>query len=206
VAYARAGRKVVLVDLDLRRPFLHELFDTPQVPGVTNVAVGATELVETIRRIALTDGPAAGAEANGNGNGNGNGHGNGHVRAVMEVLPAGTLPPDPGEFLGTQALAEVLKQLRQRADIVIVDAAPLLHVGDSVSLAAAVDAILLVTKLEAVRRPMLDELDRLLSRSPAAVIGFVATGAEADSAYGYGYGAYRGHTAETPEQEKARVP
>jgi Mrp family chromosome partitioning ATPase len=126
----------------------------------------------------------------------------------MEVLPAGTLPPDPGEFLGTQALAEVLKQLRQRADIVIVDAAPLLHVGDSVSLAAAVDAILLVTKLEAVRRPMLDELDRLLSRSPAAVIGFVATGAEADSAYGYGYGygAYRGHTAETPEQEKARVP
>src|SRR5260370_36384733 len=107
VALARAGRRVVLVDLDLRRPFLATFFDL-EGPGVTQVALGHVDLEAALTKIAITD-PSTGRphkKHDGNGNGNGNGAAK-HVKGVLEVLPSGPIPLDPGEFVATQALTEI---------------------------------------------------------------------------------------------------
>jgi Mrp family chromosome partitioning ATPase len=88
--------------------------------------------------------------------------------------------------VGTKALDNVLDQLLEDVDLVLIDAPPLLHVGDAMTLSARVDALIVVTRLNVVRRPMLAEIRRLLHASPAAPLGFVVTGAQVEDAYGYG--------------------
>ena len=202
IALARAGQRVVLVDLDLRRPFVHRFFDL-EGPGVTQVALGHVSLDQALATVAITE--SAAKPSNGNGNGNGNGHG--AVKGVLEVLPAGPIPPDPGEFVGTAALTEILEQLRERADVVLIDAPPTLHVGDAMTLSAKVDGVLVVTRMKLVRRQMLAELGRRLSGSPTPILGFVVTGAGEDEGYGYGYGyGYGGYSTKPYVQtEKAQA-
>jgi Mrp family chromosome partitioning ATPase/capsular polysaccharide biosynthesis protein len=208
VALARAGQRVVLVDLDLRRPFVDKFFDLSGRAGVTNIAVGHLTVEEAIVPMDLP--PVTGrsgsigqaltasgqikilASANGNGNGNARdarGHGS------LSVLPTGPIPPDPGEFVGTAQLTAILEQLRELADVVLIDAPPLFHVGDGLTLSAKVDAVVVVTRMEVVRKPMLSELRRLLDNMPANKLGFVVTGAESEETYGYGYGGYQYYRA-----------
>lgn len=177
VALARAGRSVLLVDLDLRRPVIARFFGLTHRAGLTDVALGEAKLEDAIHRIPLT-GPTlpaprtrAGAE---------------HATGSLEVLPAGPVPPDPGEFVGTAALAELLQKLRDRAEIVLIDAPPVLHVNDAMALSAKVDALIVVVRLKLVRRPMLDELARTLESTPTRKLGIVLTGAESMPGYGYG--------------------
>jgi Mrp family chromosome partitioning ATPase len=201
VALAAAGHKVVLVDLDLRRPFIDKFFGV-QGPGVTQVALGHASLDEVLVRIAIAE---PGAEtSNGNGNGNGNGKGS-LLRGVLEVLPSGPIPPDPGEFVGTQALGEILEELRDRADVVLVDAPPALHVGDALRLSTRVDGILLVTRMKIVRRHMLSELARQVATVPTPVLGFVVTGANEEEGYGTdgAYGYYYSRPYARSSEEKA---
>jgi len=200
LALARAGQRVVLVDLDLRRPFVEKFFKLDG-PGVTQVALGHVSLDQALSPVAITDARSPGAAK---ANGNGNGH-HGVVKGVLEVLPAGPIPPDPGEFVGTAALTEILEQLRHRADVVLIDAPPTLHVGDAMTLSTKVDGILVVTRMKVVRRHMLSELGRILAGSPTPVLGFVVTGATEEEGYGSGYG-YGGYYAKPYEQsEKARA-
>lgn len=187
VAIARAGRRVVLLDLDLRRPYIDRFFDLRGRPGITHVALGTTTLEEAIARIPVGGDPVLGV------NGNGNGNGAVRVGGTLDVLVAGVVPPDPGEFVGTARLTEILAQLSEQADLVLIDAPPLFHVGDAITLSAKVDAVLIVTRIETLRRPMLTELHRVVETMPAHKLGFVVTSAEAEESYGgygYGYGSY----------------
>ena len=202
VALARAGQRVALVDLDLRRPFIDKFFGL-EGPGVTQVALGHASLDEALVRIAIAEPGAEATAANGNGNGNGKRNGRGSLlRGILEVLPSGPIPPDPGEFVGTHALAEILAELRERADVVLIDAPPALHVGDALRLSSRVDAILLVARMKIVRRHTLAELARQVATVPTPVLGFVVTGAEEEEGYGYGrrYGHYYSRASEQQEQ------
>jgi Mrp family chromosome partitioning ATPase len=197
VALARTGRHVVLVDLDLRRPFIDRFFGLGDLPGVTQVAIGAAPLGRAIKRVPVGGRETvlakltAGTTANGNGNGDENGHADRATAAVLDVLPSGPLPPDPGEFVGTARLTEILEHLKQHCDIVLIDAPPLFHVGDALTLSAKVDAVMVVTNMNKLRRPMLGELKRQLDTMPAHKLGFIVTGAESEESYGYGgYGYY----------------
>lgn len=188
VALARSGKRVVLVDLDLRRPMLARFFGLDG-PGLTDVALGHARLDEAVSRIAITT----------NGHPENGRNGSGHVGGVLEVLASGPLPPDPGEFVGTRVVGEILEELGERADYVLIDAPPLLNVGDAMALSSRVDAILVVARLKTVRRPMLSELHRLLEATPAAVLGVIVTGAELEEEHYAGYGYYQ---YETPDQRK----
>lgn len=193
VALARGGTRVALVDLDLRRPILARFFDLFG-PGLTEVALGRATLDEALEKVAITtprDGAkGGGAPANGNGGSNGTGRA---FEGVLEVLPAGPLPPDPGEFVGSPRLADILAELRERFDVVLIDAPPMLHVSDAQTLSTRVDSIFLTTKLRLVRRGMLAELHRQLQSLPTQVLGFALTGAEAEDGYGEGYSGYYGY-------------
>lgn len=186
VALARAGRQVALVDLDLRRPTIAQFFGLEGKPGITDVALGSVTPEQAIHRIDVTR-HAGGPTITGGG---------------LEVLTSGPLPPDVGEFVSTRALASMLRFVRDRADIVLVDAPPLLKVGDALALSARVDALIVVARLNVLRRGMLSELARLLAASPAEKLGFVATDPQGDDGYGYGYG-YEPYLAPAAERTAA---
>jgi receptor protein-tyrosine kinase len=90
--------------------------------------------------------------------------------------------------VGTRALGAILRSLRDRFDLVFVDAPPMLKIGDPLTLSGRVDALVVVSRLKIVRRGMLAELSRVLATSPAAKLGFVVTDAGAEDGYGHSYG------------------
>ena len=193
VALARAGRRVALVDLDLRRPSLHTYFRVRGENGITDVVVDRVSLSEALRRVAL---PALDfVSPNGDGtNGGGPFHdlddpptGRSSAEGVLHLLPCGTLPPAADEFLERADVAGVLDQLASRFEIVLVDAPPVLAVGDAMSLTAKVDAMLLVTRMGIDRR-QLQELARQLQSARADVLGYILTGVAHGDSYSYGYG------------------
>jgi tyrosine-protein kinase len=191
VALARAGRRVALVDLDLRRPFVSRFLGIPPELGITDVVAGRIDLNDALRPVPV---PVFGVSPNGrsqrvampvNAQG-GNGHG--EIAGMLHVLTAGTPPADAGEFVGREEVASLLQSLGSRFDLVLVDAPPLLAVGDAMALSAHVDAMCVVVRLNVVHRGMLQELARLLDACPAAKLGYVLTGAElSDEGYGYAY-------------------
>jgi hypothetical protein len=97
-------------------------------------------------------------------------------RGRLDVLVSGPLPPDPGEFVATQRLADILTALRNRYDIVVLDSPPLLRVGDAMTLSARADGLIVLTRLTTARRPMLRELGRIVESAPTTKIGYVVTG------------------------------
>ena len=195
VAFARAGRRVALVDLDLRRPSLGSFFGIGKAhPGVTTVAVGGVELRQALVEVfRSTDGDVS---ANGNGS----------RRGVVCVLVAGQLPPDPGEFIGTDGLARILGELGEQFDLVLLDTPPLLSVGDATALAPRVDAMIVIARLRVVKRQVLQELARALRMCATLRLGCVATGAELEESYGHGGYGYYGYESipDSSSREAAR--
>jgi succinoglycan biosynthesis transport protein ExoP len=182
VVAARSGRRVVLVDLDLRRGDLDQLFGLANQPGITDVALGEVSLSDALIEIDVNpDGDILLAH--------------GHMASApsdagsLEILTAGWFPADTvGDFVVSEAVADILGQLGETSDLVIVDAPPFLQTSDAMALAARVDGIVIVSRL-GVRRPTLDELNRTLTQSIAKKLGVVVTGDELEHDY---YGGYYG--------------
>jgi capsular exopolysaccharide synthesis family protein len=164
VALAAAGHRVALIDLDLRRPMLRRFFGV-EGTAINDVLQGRAEL----QMVEIEEGERAGR---------------------IEVLTARPLRSETSDFLAGDQLDGILRELRERSDFVLVDAPPLLLVGDAIQLAAKVDAVIVVARLNVVRRQMLAELRRALDAVPASKIGFVVTGAELEHDYSYAYSAY----------------
>jgi Mrp family chromosome partitioning ATPase/capsular polysaccharide biosynthesis protein len=185
IGFARAGRRVVLVDLDLRKPIIERFFRLRGRPGLTQVVLGHASVDDALVSVPLAVGGP-------NGAGPTDGRVDGLPEGRLEVLGSGPIPPNVGEFVQTDALARVVDALRERADVVIVDSPPLLHVGDARFLSSRVDAILLIARLNVLRRPMIKEVGRVLESCPAHKLGFIVTGAQEEAGYGYGsyYRAY----------------
>jgi polysaccharide biosynthesis transport protein len=178
VALARSGHSVVLVDLDLRQPMLGSLFDIGTSVGITDVVLGRVPLDQAFVSVRI---PTPGASLPAM---SGTPHGR------LQVLPGGSVPPSPGEFVGTQGLARILGQLREENDYVLVDAPPLLAVDDAMTISTRVDAMFVIVRLGHTDRQMLRDFGRLLQATPAHKFGFVVTGMETRETYGglnYGY-------------------
>jgi Mrp family chromosome partitioning ATPase len=208
IALARAGRRVVLADLDLRRPFLQSFFATGSDHGFTDVVVKRTTLSQAIRSIALPGAGRLTADPSSNGHppaahrGANNGRANSEY--TLNVLPAGTIPPAADEFLESDGVSAVLEHLSQEFDIVLLDTPPLLAVGDVMALSAKVDAIVVVARL-GIHRRQLEELARQLDNCRAPILGFVLTGTSHGDGYGYGYG-YETRAYEVRTEAQAESP
>jgi non-specific protein-tyrosine kinase len=190
MAAARGGQHVILCDLDAHNPALSEVLAIPRGKvGVTDIVLGRATVDRAlvpvnVRPDGRADALAAyGATQSKKSTALGVGR--------LEALPFGTLqPPDPGEFVAADAVGDLLAHLRTRADLVIVDSAPVLSVGDALALSRHVDGTLLVIRATAASRGDLTEVARLLARTETGCVGFVLTDTRSRTAtYGYGYGA-----------------
>jgi polysaccharide biosynthesis transport protein len=186
IASARAGKRVALVDLNQRRPRLARFFDL-KGPGLTQVALGHVPLEDALTQIVIADSRALGRRTAPPEGGSGNGNRADELSGLLEVLPSGPISPDPGEFVSSPALGKILRALRERADIVLVDAPQALHVGDVIALSSHVDGIIVVARSKTLRRQTLAELNMQLATMRAPALGLVVTGEGEGDGEGDGY-------------------
>jgi Mrp family chromosome partitioning ATPase/capsular polysaccharide biosynthesis protein len=191
VALALGGKNVALVDLDLHRPALGRFFriDDGQ-PGLSGVVLGHVSVDEALVPVAIDGRSVESGRWNGSATGTGS----------LALLPTGILPPDPGEFVGLEGVRHIVGALRDRFDIVLLDAPPLLAVGDGLTIAGFADAVVVVVRSAFARRPVTLELHGTLARLPISKLGFVVCGtAGLESTYveqyGYGYSRSRERAA-----------
>lgn len=164
VAQARAGKTVLLIDGDLRKPRTHQFFGVDQAPGLTSIIARSAKLSESL--VDVID--EAGS---------------------LQVLTAGEIPPGPSELLGSQRAAEVLVALKRRFDTIVIDSAPVLPVSDSLVLSKHVDATFLVVNGATSKTPELRAAVDLLNGVDAPLVGTVLNQAQrTQTGYGYGYG------------------
>ena len=182
IALARAGKHVVLVDLDLRHPALGRVFGV-NGPGLTEVVLGHVPLEEALSPIMLTDAAARGRRFAWRRRRNRNGALTREPLGKLEMLPSGPIPPDPGEFVSSPALGRILHALRGRADVVLVDAPQALRIGDVITLSSRVDGIVVVARSKVLRRQTLAELNRVLAPASTRLLGVVVTGEREGESY-----------------------
>ena len=172
VAYARSGLRVILVDLDLPAPSLDRLFGLEGRAGVTDVALGHVPL-----DAALAEVPMVASSGSSNRDAS--------YRGSLQVLPAGSVSPGLRELVLAHSSAELLPQLASQADIVLIDAPPIVPNIDAQALASYVDRLLLVIGWSFARRPTLKELRRALVTSGASAVGFVLVARAGEMAEAY---------------------
>ncbi len=170
VAIAGTGTRVAIVDLDLRRPRLHEVFDLDNEKGFTSVLLGRVGLDEALQPIS---GPP--------------------VTGLATVLPAGPVPPNPSELLSSPRVQKLLDDLSERVDMILLDSPPVLPVTDALLVSRCADALLLVTSAGVTSRHAVRRAVELLQQVGAPLRGIVLNGAGERESYGYGYGGRYGY-------------
>lgn len=201
VTLALAGKAVVVVDADLRDPRVHTSFSMPNATGLSTVIFGSLELDDALRPFDLEQYKALVLHAPSSRPG-----ADPTSRAVvrtqteaavpsspqsgtLQILTSGPLPPNPGEVIASQRMATLLRRLvESNAEYVLVDAPPLLAVGDAGALSPCVDGLLYVTNLDMTRRPTLENGREALDALPCRVLGVIIVGERLESSHYHNYG------------------
>jgi capsular exopolysaccharide synthesis family protein len=166
VVLARSGASTIVVDGDLRRPTLTEIFESGQSPGLTGVLVGAVDADDAIVDIAV----------NGEGSGG---------DARFSVLPSGPLPPNPSELLSSAPMQHLLDRLEVVYDHVLIDSPPILLVADALELARIVDGVIPDVRRNETTTDEAKEVRALVDRLGINLVGAVFTGIKPVGGYGY---------------------
>jgi capsular exopolysaccharide synthesis family protein len=165
IALAHAGQRVALVDADLRKPTLHQLFNLQQRVGTTTVLLGRADPHDAMQHLG-SEFPA--------------------------VLTSGELPPNPSELLGSHPMQELLANLRKGFDVVLVDCAPLLPVTDPMAVARLAEGILLVTRSGQTTRDQIQAATAACAKAGATIFGTVLNATSVTEADQPAYYAYYG--------------
>jgi capsular exopolysaccharide synthesis family protein len=165
LATARAGKRAILVDADLRRPQVCARLGVPDKPGLGAVLAGERQLEEVLVAYPA-DSPDGGK---------------------LLVLGAGPPPPNPAALLGSQQMRALVRKLEGQADLVIVDSVAALAVSDALPLLQAVSGTVVVVRMDRTSRASVRRLQKMIASAHGTVLGAVATGS---GAVGRGYGVY----------------
>lgn len=145
---ARIGKRIVVIDCDLRRPAVHKAFQIENATGVTEYLSGLTTL-ETILRSSSEDN--------------------------VSVITSGAIPPNPTELLSSTLLPTLLSELRERFDVVVVDAPPILGLADAIIVGSQVEGTMLVMEAGRNYRGNMRASVARLRRGGAQILGAVIT-------------------------------
>lgn len=183
ITMAASGARVCLVEGDLRRPKVAEYLGMEGSVGLTTVLIGQAELGDVLQPW-------------GNGN--------------LHVLPAGQVPPNPSELLGSSAMEDLLRKLETTYDAVLIDAPPLLPVTDAAVLTKLADGAVLVIGSHKINRDQLAKalgnLESVNGRVLGVVLNLLSTkGPDAYSYYNYGYSSYEKSQVTKPQPAARRA-
>ncbi|MGH2923409.1 MAG: Wzz/FepE/Etk N-terminal domain-containing protein [Solirubrobacterales bacterium] len=183
-AAAVAGKQVLLVECDLRRPSFAERLGIKREPGLTDYLVGRARPADILQVVDLMS-PTSPNGANG-------GRKPDKIEAAkMVCIAAGSQAPLPAELLGSERFEHFLEKVSKVYDFVILDSSPILPVVDSLELVPQVDGMLVCVRLSRTTREEARAAHESLSRLPGCPTGVVVTGVRpGEDSYGYYYGAY----------------
>jgi capsular exopolysaccharide synthesis family protein len=161
ISLSKNGSRVVLVDCDLRLPTVARKLRIDQKPGLTNLLFGMNKMDEVIN----------------------------HHFSGVDVIPAGDLPPNPSEVLGSQNMKSAIDHLAQHYDYVILDTPPVGVVSDAVILSQYASGVMLVVRTGRTNLENVNNAVETLKLANANILGFVMTDADARKQYydKYGY-------------------
>jgi capsular exopolysaccharide synthesis family protein len=164
IALGRAGVRVIVVDADMRKPRLDKFFGLGATSGLSSVLSGSASLADAFESVP--------GEPN------------------LRVLPAGPVPPDPSELLGSERSRRLFAALAGQCDQLIIDTPPVLPVTDAVALSPRVDACVVVATAGSSKKRQLARAINSLRQVNAPVVGVVVNGItdRFQDGYGYGYG------------------
>jgi len=158
ITMAQGERRIILVDADLRRPSLHEIFEVGNDRGLTSMIVEET---------TLDDPPLVTVGVDN-----------------LWLLPSGPIPPNPAGILGSRKMEQVIGALKERADVVLFDAPPVVAVTDAAVLGTKVDGVLLVVCAGRTRREHIERAKEQLERVHVRIVGAVLNDAPRDIVLG----------------------
>jgi polysaccharide biosynthesis transport protein len=205
VTLAMGGKKVVVVDADLRRPRQHEYFGLPNTSGVSTVVTGQTRIADTIMPVQVADLKAGETVAGFASWAQGT-----DARSRLYVLTSGPIPPNPGEIVASQRFGALIEELTEEPDIVLIDSPAMLPVGDTAAMASKVDGLLFLVNMQVIKKPQLaaaaDQLVRLPVRQLGIVVRGAGTGERSYGRYGYSYSSSFRDRKRPPPEGATQIP
>lgn len=178
VAFAQGGKRVLLVDSDMRKPTVHQIFKLANDKGLSTVLAGEHRPENCIQSSAQVN---------------------------LDIMPCGPLPPNPAELIDSARMSALIEELKTRYDMVIFDAPPIIAVTDASILASKLDGLILLLGMTKVTRKAATHAQALLERAKVKVWGMVVRGVRPDTdGYYYSYyHRYYGHVDKEVKRDRA---
>ena len=161
ITMAESGKKVILVDCDLRKPSIHKKMGISNSVGLTNIIVQGVKKEECVVKTAVND---------------------------LFVLTSGPIPPNPAELLGSKKMRAFIEELEGEYDLVLIDAPPVLAVTDAQILSTIVDGVIFVASYGEAQKNAVVDAKQLIDKVGGKILGIVFNKVP-DESYGY-YGKY----------------
>lgn len=185
LAIAQTGRKVLIIDADLRRPTVHKLFGINNAVGLGDVLAQEIDALTSIRETRISN---------------------------LSILTAGMLPENPSEMLMSRRFAEIVHQLRNEYDYILIDTPPLAVVSDPSVIASIVDGVLLVVRIDKNRRGIIRKVQQIIQTNGIRITGLIANDVitNAQASYDYidseGYQSYFQEPSRQDDSSTAKEP
>ncbi|MFD1136171.1 CpsD/CapB family tyrosine-protein kinase [Paenibacillus urinalis] len=164
VTYAQEGKKVLLIDTDLRKPSLHQVFTVSNHAGLSSAIAAQYPVQEVLQKTAVHN---------------------------LDVLPSGPIPPNPSEMLGSKKMTALLEELKEMYDIILFDTPPVLAVTDAMIISSLCDGVVLVVNSGKVKKDLVKKAKGHLEHVNARILGVVLNNLQLSknqSNYYYYYG------------------
>lgn len=161
VAFARQGKRVILVDTDFRRPTINATFSLSNPIGVTNFLTNhETSLSDIVYKTSIDN---------------------------LCIVPSGPVPPNPSELIGSKRMNELINTLSSKCDLVIYDAPPVTSVTDAQILSTKVDGTILVVRINKAEKAAIRDSVELLNHVGGHIIGTITNDVKNSTSGYYGY-------------------
>ncbi|CDO03687.1 Tyrosine-protein kinase YwqD [Oceanobacillus picturae] len=160
VVYAQQGKKVLLIDADMRKPTVHYTFRLDNLRGLSNILVGETTLEEAANTTDVDN---------------------------LDVISSGPVPPNPAELLASRKMELFLIEARKTYDLIIFDTPPVLAVTDAQILANIVDGALMVVRSKQTENDAVERAKEALEPARAKLLGAVLNDREKKASHNYYY-------------------
>lgn len=162
VTFAQAGKKVLFIDADMRKPTVHYTFALPNAAGLSTVLTAQISVEEVIRQTDIDN---------------------------LSVITSGPIPPNPSELLGSKGMTFLIEQMKKLYDIIVFDAPPTLSVTDAQILSNEMDGTVLVIDAGRTEKETVQKAKELLEQADAKILGVVLNNyTDEDSGYYEYYG------------------
>jgi len=146
VTYAQEGKRVLLIDADMRRPSLHRVFSVPNHQGLSTLLTGQTSVQDSVQETIVSN---------------------------LSLLPSGPIPANPAELMDSVVMRELLEQLKPEYDVILLDTPSVLSVSDSVIVSALCDGVVMIVASGKVRKDHLKKAKEQLDHVNARMVGIV---------------------------------